>query len=370
MQFTCSKSALAAAIGNVSKALSSNAQTPLLSGIYVAADEIGIELHATDNEIGIKTYVHAEVEKKGKVVVQGRYFLDVVRHLPSDTLTFTFDEDTKRVKIEAGASRFTLLAMEAGDYPTVRELTGGVKIRIDDVILAEMIKKTAFACSQDETRPTFTGCLFDLQSDCLTMAATNTHRLAVNCARIAGLESARQIIIPAKVLNELTRILISDVAKEIEITCTDSQISFRLDALFLTSRLIEGRFPDYQRVIPPSFATSVRLKTGDFLSAVERVSLINRGADYNIIRFAFDDGAVHITSTSQEVGNAEETLSVEMEGPAVNIAFNARYVMDVLKAIRSDDTRIYLNETLKPAAVKEDGNEDFTYIVTPVRTAQ
>ncbi|BEU86539.1 DNA polymerase III subunit beta [Selenomonas sp. TAMA-11512] len=370
MKFTCSKSALSAAIGTVSKALSSNAQTPLLSGIYVSAEDDVIELHATDNELGIKTSVPASVEKKGKVVVQGRYFLDVVRHLPSDMLTFSYDAETNRVRIEAGSSRFMLLSMDAADYPTVHELTSGMKIHIKDTIFSEMIKKTAFACSQDESRPAFTGCLFDVKPDTITMAATNTHRLSVKREHINGIEGERQIIIPAKVLNELTRILVSDISADIEITCADSQISFRLDSLFLTSRLIEGRFPDYQRVIPPSFATTVRLKTGDFMSAVERVSLISRGADYNIIRFEFEDGTVRISSTSQEVGNAEETIPVEMEGPAVNIAFNARYIMDVLKAIHSEETWICLNETLKPAAVKEDGTEDFTYIVTPVRTAQ
>lgn len=368
MKFTCHKNELVQAIQLVSKAIANKPQTPVLSGIYLEAGDNQLELHATDNEIGIISTIPADVEEQGKIVLSGRYMQEVIRRLPGDTVTISQEIGENISKIQSAASNFTFLSMPANDFPTVKRLQEGVHFKIQDNILRDIIKKTVFACSTDESRPIFTGCQMEINGETLKMAATNTHRLSVKKEVVANLSGDLHIIIPAKLLNELLRALNSDMPIEVDVCCSSNQASFQFENVVFMSRLIEGQFPNYESVIPKSFATTVTLDTEDFLDAVDRVSLISRSADYNIIRLEFGSNQVHISSNSPDVGNANEIVAATIEGPNVNIAFNAKYVTDVLKNLNSKNFRFLLNESLQAAAVREEDNPTFVYIVTPVRT--
>ena len=283
MKFTCHKNELAQAIQLVSKAIANKPQTPILSGIYIEAKDNQVELHATDNEMGIISIIPSEVEQEGKIVLSGRYMQEVIRRLPGDTVTISQEIDENISKIQSAASNFTFLSMPANDFPTVKRLEGGVHFKIQDNVLRDIIKKTVFACSTDEARPVFTGCQMEINGETLKMAATNTHRLSVKKEVIAHLSGDLHIIIPAKILNELLRALNSDMPVEVDVCCSSNQASFQFENVVFMSRLIEGQFPNYDSVIPKNFATTVTLDTQDFLDAVDRVSLISRSADYNII---------------------------------------------------------------------------------------
>ena len=368
MKFTCHKNELVQAIQIVSKAIASKPQTPILSGIYFEAEGDQLELHATDNEIGIISVIPASVEQTGKLVLSGRYMQDVIRRLPGENVTISQEIGENTTKIKSGASNFTFLSMPANEFPTVKRLEEGIHFRIQDNVLRDIVKKTVFACSTDEARPVFTGCQLEINGETLTMAATNTHRLSVKKEVVADLSGDLRIIIPSKLLNELLRALNSDMPTEIDVRCSSNQASFHFDNVVLMSRLIEGQFPNYESVIPKSFDTTITLDTEAFLDAVGRVSLISRAADYNIIRLDFANGNVHISSNSPDIGNADETVAADISGPDVNIAFNAKYVTDVLKNIDSKTFRFLMNKSLQPAAIREEDNPTFVYIVTPVRT--
>ncbi len=369
MKFTCKKTELVQAIQTVSKAVSSKPQMPVLSGIYLKAEEGILELQATDYEIGILCQIDAEIETPGSIVLSGRYLQEVTRRLPGDTVEIDFDRQEKIAHIRSNTANFTLLSMPANDFPTIHELEGTINFQIRDNILKDLIDKTAFACSTDEVRPVFTGCSMEAINASVTMAATNTHRLAVKTEPLDDFTGSIKIIIPAKVLSELSRLMISEIPEKVAVTCTYNQISFRFDHVYLTSRLIEGQFPDYHRVIPSEFTTRVTLDTEEFSSAVDRVSLISRSGDYNVITLEFSGGQVRIFSNNPDIGNAEETMSAIIDGPDVSISFNAKYITDVLKNIGSSKFYFSLNKSLDPAAIRQPEDDTFTYVVTPVRTA-
>ena len=370
MKFNCQKSELVQAIQIVSKAVASKPQTPILSGIHLHAEGQTLELQATDYEIGILCKISAEVELPGDIVLSGRYLQEVVRSLPGESVDFTYDKEENTVKIRSNAANFTLLSLSAHDFPKIHMLEGNISFPIRNNQLSDLIKKTVFACSTDEARPIFTGCFMDVADSTVTMAATNTHRLSVKKEVLDPFEGAIHVIIPAKILNELMKIIASDVPEDVQVISTYNQISFAFRNVYITSRLIEGQFPDYHRVIPADFNTRVTLDTAEFLSAVDRVSLISRSGEYNIICLEFGNGQVHITSNNPDIGNAEETVPAVVDGPDIRIAFNAKYVTDSLKNMDSKKFYFSLGQPLTPAAMRQEGDETFTYIVTPVRTAR
>jgi DNA polymerase-3 subunit beta len=363
------KTELVQAISTVAKAVASKPQMPILSGIYFKAENNQLELQATDYEIGIRCRIDAEIENPGTILISGRYIQDVVRSLPDERVSFTYDKDENIVKINSGSSNFTLLSMAANEFPTVKEVEGNLAFDMTNLQLCSLIRKTAFACAHDDSRPVFTGCYLDVNEAGVTMAATNTHRLSVKTAVIDGIKGSIKIIIPAKVLMELQRIMTSDVPAKVHVIFSYNQASFQYENIFLTSRLIEGQFPDYMRVIPPELATHIKLATKDFLSAVDRVALISRTGDYNIIRLEFSAEQVRILSNNPDIGNAEETIPAAIDGPDITIAFNATYIMDVLKNIDADHFTFALNKPLSSAVIKENDDDMFTYVVTPVRTS-
>ena len=259
--------------------------------------------------------------------------------------------------------------MKAGDFPKIHIMKEGKKFTINSVVLKELIRRTIFSCSTDEALPLFMGALLELEGQKARMVATNSHRLAFDEGRIENENSELcQYVIPKRILEEIQHILSSDIPEKVEITCTYSEMSFNTEKIYITTRLIEGRYPEYRRAIPSEFTKRVTLSTADFLSAVSRVGLIARSSEYNTIKLMFNMGEVHIYSDNPVVGKAEETMQASIEGDDIQIAFNASYLIDVLKILNSESFILEMNDSLKPALVREPDNEDFLYVITPVRT--
>ena len=259
--------------------------------------------------------------------------------------------------------------MQENEFPVIEPLKGQINFNLKNDIFLNFIKKTSFACATDESRPVFTGCLMDITDENIVMAATNMHRLALIKGNINYISDNNiKIIIPAKILNEFTHIFNSEIPTDIQISCTHNKISFSYENIYVISRLIEGQFPDYNRVIPKEFKTHVNINKNEFQSALDRVSLISRSGDYNIIHFEFVDNIVRISSDNPNIGKAEETINVDIEGPGINISFNAKYIIDVLKAIDAENFIFSFNQPLTTASITQRDNKNFVYVVTPVRT--
>ena len=369
MKFSCYKKDFAEALQIVAKASSSKPQMPILSGIYLKATNSMLELQATNYDLGLIAKIHANVDSPGQIVLSGRYLQEVARKLPGELVNFNLNKEENIAQIQSNQAKFTLLSMNASEFPVIPYFEGTLDFTMKNNTLCNLIKKTSFACATDENRPVFTGCYMEVNDTTVTMAATNMHRLAVKSETFDNPIGNIKIIIPSKSLNELLHIINSEIPSDVHITCSHNKISFAFDNIYMTSRLIEGAFPDYQRVIPNDYATKAAINTEEFSAAVDRVSLISRSNEYNIMRLSFTRDQVHISSNNPDIGNAEETVKAEVEGPDVNIAFNAKYITDVLRNIDTEDCIFYLNQSLNPLTIRENNNDTFTYVATPVKTA-
>ncbi|MBQ1416597.1 MAG: DNA polymerase III subunit beta [Selenomonas sp.] len=369
MKITCSKSEMVNALQIVTKAIASKPQTPILSGIFLRAENGILEMQATNNEIGLINKIPAEVEESGQIALGGRYLLEVIRKMPGDSLTLSYNRTEKIVNITSGQANFTLLSMNAAEFPTIKEIESTVDFTIKDNVLRSLIKKTVFACSKDESRPVFTGCSLEVADNKITMAATNMHRLAVKYEQLNDELGNIKVIIPSLILQELLHNMTSEIPSDVHVSCNFNQISFAFDNLYMTSRLIEGAFPDYNNVIPANHTTLVTLDSAEFNAAVDRVSLISRSGDYNVIKLEFANSQLVISSNNPDVGNAVETIPASIEGPDITIAFNAQYIIDVMKNIDSNKCELRLTQPLSPITIREEHYDAFIYVVTPVRTA-
>ena len=369
MHISCTKEALNHAVQTVQKAVASKNTLPILTGIYLSAKDDILEMQATDYEIGISCTVEATVHQPGNIVLSGRYFQDVVRKLPGGIVDIATNQEDRTIKITSQSSQFKLLSLPAEEFPVLKQFTSDAVLTVKDQLLKELIKKTVFACAVDESRPIFTGALLDVDKQMVKMIATNTHRLSLKQGLLEFSTNNVKIIIPSKILTEIARILSSDTPLDVQISWQKNQVAFAFDNIYIISRLIEGQFPDYNRVIPPNFATIVKINTENFLDAVERVSLVAKDGEYNVIKFLFQKDMIAITSNNPDVGMAYETVAAVTEGNDIEIAFNVKYVTDILKNVGSDEIIISLNTPLSPISIKPVNDENYTYIITPVRTS-
>ena len=369
MKIFCPKEDLHHAVQTVQKAVATKTPLPILTGIYMSAKDGQLELQATDYEVGIRCTLPATVDEPGAVVLSGRYFQEMVRRLPGDTIEIASSKEDRTIKITSQNSQFNLLSLPAEEFPVLKPVNGDHSLTVQDGVLRDLIRKTVFACATDEARPIFTGGLLEVDGDEIRMVATNTHRLAFRKEKLPASGGNFKMIIPAKILNEVARLLATEEPQEVNLSWLKNQVGIVFDSVYINSRLIEGQFPDYNKVIPTNYATTIKLNTDQFLDAVERVSLLARDGEYNVVKFNFKDGAVVISSNNPDVGKAREIVEAVTDGNEIEIAFNAKYVTDILKNIDSEEITISLNTPLSPAGIKPVGNDNYTYIITPVRTS-
>ena len=379
MNITLGRSDLISALQIVSKGLSTKPQTPILSGVYMTAKEGLLELQSTNYELGFIVTIPAEIHTVGTAVLPGKYLTEFTRKLPAEEISIDTESSDGLAVIKSGTARFTLRTMEVSDFPVLQRMDGTLHFTIKDRTLARLVKKSTFACLREEQRdrrPIFTGCQLEVEGQEVTFAATNVHRLAVKSETLDADAGQIRVIIPARFLEEVTRTITGEVPSDINVTCSYNQVSMSSGSIYMTSRLIEGAFPDYRRVIPrdENIKTRVTLDAHVFASAVERASLIARTDQYNIVKLAFEKGLMRISSNSPEIGETEETIPAEVTGDDVTIAFNASYLMDAMKSLDSDICILSLqgaNEqgmNLSPMTIHEEADPKYIYVVTPVRT--
>ena len=379
MNITLGRCDLISALQIVSKGLSTKPQTPILSGIYMTAKEGLLELQSTNYELGFIVTIPAEIHTVGTAVLPGKYLTEFTRKLPAEEISIDTESSDGLAVIKSGTARFTLRTMEVSDFPVLQRMDGTLHFTIKDRTLARLVKKSTFACLREEQRdrrPIFTGCQLEVEGQEVTFAATNVHRLAVKSESLDADAGQIRVIIPARFLEEVTRTITGEVPSDINVTCSYNQVSMSSGSIYMTSRLIEGAFPDYRRVIPrdENIKTRVTLDAHVFASAVERASLIARTDQYNIVKLAFEKGLMRISSNSPEIGETEETIPAEVTGDDVTIAFNASYLMDAMKSLDSDTCILSLQGAteqgmnLSPMTIHEEADPKYIYVVTPVRT--
>mgnify|MGYP002626116103 CR=1 FL=1 len=371
MNCICSQRELKDALIAASKALPAKAQTPILNGIYITAKNDQLEIQATDFSLGVIAKISAEIENEGTIVVNGKNITEIISKLDGDIVTISTEEGAKSANFKSEAAAFSLYTMDAEEFPKVNVQEFDHSFFIKNNVLRKLIARSTFAASNDDSRPIFQGCSVTIENSAITFVATNTHRLVVVKAEIEDdIPGENKFIIPAKTLNDLMWIINS--AREdngVKVEFSDKHIAFTVNDVFVTCRLIDGQFPPHEKVIPASCETYATLDIGEFRSAINRVEIISKQTEYNTVRLAFSNEGLELSSDSYDTGKVIEHVNAAVEGSNVEIAFNLKYIQDLLKISGGgDEVRIGMNDKLSPADFRLVDDEDFIYIVTPVRT--
>ena len=367
MKIFCSKDALLSGVNAVQRAVSNKNTLPILQGILIKAEQQFLQFAATDLEIGIRCEVPVQVVEEGTIIVPAKLFTDVVRKLPDTSIIL--EEREKTITIGYYQSEIVINGYDPDEFPLFPDFFDPISFTLPTAIFKSIIRQTVFSCAIEENRPVFTGTLLQIEGSNIRLVATDTHRLAYSIAEISNPEESQfSGIVPAKTLSEIYRLL-RDEDEVLTISFSQTQVVFQFGLIYLVSRLIEGQFPNYKQVIPQMCETKVNLSVKSFLEAVERASLLSRDkSGATIIRINVEKDELRIDQSS-ELGKISEQIGIEMEGKDVMIAFNAKFLIDALKVIDSDQIIFELSGPFSPGVMRPLDNPNYLYLVLPVRTS-
>jgi DNA polymerase III subunit beta len=360
VKFRCDRDLLAEALQTVQRGVSTRPGIPALTGVLMTVGEGQIALATTDLEVSTEVRLDVDAREDGRALVPARLLADMVKSLPPDAVEI--EADGGQAKVTCRSFEGTLRCLPAEDFPILRE-PEGTRITVDAVAFAEAVSQAARAASRDEARPVLTGVLLEANREGLTLAATDSYRLAVREVQATG-EGETTVLVPERALSEAGRAAGGEEKGEAEIILGDSQAAFRVGSLRLTSRLIDEQFPNYRQLIPEPAENRLEAPRQELLEAVRRVGLLAR--ESSPIRLELNALGVRLTSSSPDLGGAVEVLEATYQGEELTAAFNPNYLADGLAGIAGDRVRVELRDGLKPALLRGEGDE-FTYLVMPVR---
>ncbi len=364
MKIICSKENLLEGITVVQKAVSTKTTLPILEGILLEADE-KLKMTGNDLEIGIECYVEADVRRTGSIVLSSRMFGDIIRRLPESEVMIEVKENNA-VSIECENSLFEIKGIAPEGFPAIPSVNKENGVRMSQRIIKDMIKQTIFAVSTDENRPILTGSLFEYKAGKFTIVSIDGYRLALRMMSTENETGDRNLVIPGKTLNEISKI-IQAVDDDLYIYTTDNQILFDMGNCILVSRLLEGEYLNYNGIIPKEHETKVTVNTKELLACFERASLVITNDERRYpVRLNISDDKIVITSNT-EVGNVREEIRTEMEGLELEISFNPRYFVEALRVIENEMVNIYFTTSIGPCTIKPLQGEEFAYLVLPIR---
>lgn len=389
MKVICSQKSLMNGIQQVQKAISTKIGLPIYSGIlFETSKDNKIHLFSTDLEIGIDCYISAQIIEHGSVVIPNKIFSDLIRKFPEGNIEIEAGEDNIIYLKEEDLSNYKIFGYSAEEFSPFPDIQSKTKIKFTNYILKDAIQEVILASSKDENRSFLNGILFKTTENGIEIAATDSHRLALKKINIDEKnkimdENKFEVIVPQRALAELFKLLSLEEDSFVEIGIGEKQVVFILNPegeknkIRLFTRIIDGQFPDYHQIIPKQFKTTIKIDTEEFRQRMERITLFV-SEDLNTVKMEFHNfkqekgenrGEIIIKVNTPDIGDAYEQIPCIMDGDYVEIAFNSRYVMDVLRIIKTDNTEIKLNENLSPVMIRpfDKKEEEYCYILMPVR---
>ncbi len=366
MRLTCAQAHLLKAVQTVGRAISPRASMPILGNILLETTPKGVKLAATDLELGIESYLSATVSEGGAITLPARILGDIVANLPEAPIDITLVEGESKVAISCETVRFEVLGLPAVDFPLLPSDDSKASVSLDAGLLRAMIRQTSFAVSTDETRPFLTGVYMVLENSEGQLVATDGGRLALKKAKLAHeIKGKIAAIVPSKTMAELVRML-GSVEEEVAIVSQENQLIFILPGVRFISRLIAGQFPNYEQVIPQDYKQRIKVGTERLLRGVRRASITARDSA-NVVRLSAAQGTLTISSNTPDVGKTQEDIPVQAEGETIPVAFNARFLLDVLSNMDAAEVFFDLTGPLSPGALRPVDHSDYVYVLAPVR---
>jgi len=343
---------------------------PILSNMLLIADDRGVEIIATDLEIGLRGRYAAEVDKPGAVTVSAKKMYEIVRELPADDIQINVEENNW-VRLQTGRSQFKLVGLPRDEYPALPDVAEEGMIVIEGDMLRDMIKKTLYAVGENDARYVLNGLFVHMTQTKsglnIRMVGTDGHRLSMIDRVVDAKHKEESIIIPKKAMVELRRLLEEDAPKaELRLGFSKNHALFKRDGLVMVSKLIDGNYPNYLQVVPAKSTKKVSVSKDVFTHAVKRVSILSKEKT-NAVKLQLEPGRLVLSTNNPEVGEANEELAVDYKGEAITIGFNSRYLMDVLTAMDRETISLELSDALSPCLITEEGDENYKCVVMPMR---
>lgn len=374
MKATVKQQQLAHGVNVVARAVSPRSTLPVLSNILVKTDEGRLRLSATNLELGITTWIGADIQEEGAITVPARTFVDLVSNLPSEKILLSLDTHTKTLNVRCGKSITDIKGIDAEEFPPIPEpdLSDGISLNVAN--FKEMIQQVAFAASTDEARPVLTGVHITSDGEKISMAATDGFRISVRTSVLAEAPANKlNAIIPARALSELARIAMDgEETLMMNFPSERGQVIFHLKDVELVSQLIDGNFPDYKAIIPQSFKTKTVLSTSGMLKACKQAEIIAREGT-NVARLDIQpegegrkSATLEITAISEQTGSSEITVDATVDGTPLLVAFNVRFMREVLEVIKTSNVLLETNAANTPGMIRPVGDEEFKHIIMPM----
>jgi DNA polymerase III subunit beta len=372
MKVTVMQQQLAHGLSVVSRAVSPRSTLPVLANVLIATDEGRLRLSATNLELGITCWIPAEIGEEGDITVPSRTFVDLVSALPNDRVQLDLEERTQTLNVKCGASFTDIKGIDAQEFPPMPtvDVQEGVDLNISD--FKEMIQQVVFSSSADEARPVLQGVMLSINADEVVLAATDGFRISVRKANLgAAVSKPMSAIIPGRALSELARIAVEgDEKLNMVIPAGRGQVIFHMKDAELVSQLIDGNFPDYKAIIPRSFKTRTLVSTAGLLKACKQAEIIAREGN-NVIRLNIEPhadqiGTVEISAQSEETGSSEIKVDATIEGPGLVIAFNVRFLREVLDVIKGPNVALETNANNTPGVIRPVGDDNYVHVIMPM----
>jgi DNA polymerase-3 subunit beta len=367
LKLTVSRETFLARLGVAVRAASTRSAIQTLAGVLIRVEESSTELQATDMELGLRVSLEPDSSTPGQAVIPGRLLLDVARSLPKDEITLEYRSAQQDVEVTSGQARFHLRTLPQEDFPKLPEPPADGVMTVPSQAFVDTINRVARAASRDETRPHLTGVLVTASGRELRMVATDSYRLGVKETTLEEeLDGSLEANVPARTLQELGRIASSSGADTIGVAALENQVIFTAAGVVLSSRLVEGRFPNYQQLLPESYEHELRVSRDELLEVVRRVGLL---AQKNApLRLRFSEGALDVSAQTPDVGEASESLPVPFNGDELEIGFNPEFFREGLESAESDELTLKLISPLRPGLIESgDDGAGFRYLVMPIR---
>lgn len=366
MKISIDRDALLAQLQTVARVASSRTAIQALSGIQIAAVTGGCELRATDTDVGLRVPIDADVVREGVVVLPGRLLVDVVRALPAPSVSLELRPAEQDVELVSGNATFHIRTLRSEDFPPFPEPDPDNVVSLPAEAFVATALKVAGSASRDETRPVLTGILVSASERELRMVATDSYRLSIKETQLAApLSKGFEVNVPARALQELARIAGHADQEELRITVRQNQILFEVGRVVLSSRLIDGQFPNYRQLVPDSFEHELKVSGTEIADVVRRVSLLAQKTAP--LRLAFKPGELTVSSQTPDVGEARESLPVAFQGEPIEIGFNPEFLRDGVEAIGDGDLLLKLISPLRPGLIETADDSGFRYLIMPIR---
>ena len=368
MKFICEREKLLKAINSVVKGVASKTTMPILEGILIQTNDNEIKLTTYDLEIGIEYIIESKVEDQGSTVVNALMFSEIIRKLPDTEISITLNEKNLLV-IECEGSLYKLATMNPEEFPELPKINIENSVELDQKMLKSMVRKTIFAVSIEENRPVFTGCLFEIVNNKINVVAVDGFRLAWSSSFLEKQSNDFKAVIPGKTLNEVNKI-VTDSFEPIKIGVSKNQALFQMENCKIVTRLLDGEFLNYSSVIPKNWETRIRANRRDLQECFERISLISASIAEKEkkypVKTKIEVGKITISCTNQ-TGDAKEEIYLETQGKELEAGFNPKYFLDALKVIDDEEIFIDFGTSVSPCVIRPIENEDYTYMILPIR---